>query len=327
MMRLFVYLPFIILSIACNNKEKNEKPVTTDPYPTLEVQRAALAGKPYATPVRLIDSLQLISDLQFFSSAACEGREPGTAGHALARTRILERLRATAVDSLGGSLIQPFSSSNINGSTEGLNVIGWVKGTSNAGKYLVLTAHYDHLGKDGSTIYYGADDNASGVACLLALADYFKAHPRPYSIVFAVLDREETGLRGAYAAVDWLQAKLGNQALAFNINMDMIARSDKGEIFVSGVKHFPDYAYVVNDVQPYTNVKVLMGHDSGSPGDDWTLQSDHAAFFAKQIPFLYVGVEDHPDYHKPTDTFERVNPSAYLENCNMVLQMIKALRL
>lgn len=327
MMRLFVYLPFFILSIACNNKEKNDKPVGTDPYPTLEAQRAALASKPYATPVRLIDSLQLINDLKYLSSAACEGRKPGTAGHALARARILERLRATAVDSLGGSLIQSFSNSSINGSTEGLNVIGWVKGTTNPGKYLVVTAHYDHLGKEGSTIYYGADDNASGVACLLALAEYYKAHPLSYSIVFAALDREEVGFQGAYAAVDWLQAQLGNQALVFNLNMDMIARSDKGEIFVSGVKHFPDYAYVVNDVQPYTNVKVLMGHDGGSPGDDWTQQSDHAAFFAKQIPFLYVGVEDHPDYHKPTDTFERVNPSAYLENCNMILQMIKALRL
>ncbi|MFT3677324.1 MAG: M28 family peptidase [Chitinophagaceae bacterium] len=326
-MRLFVYLPFFILSIACNNKEKNDKPVGTDPYPTLEAQRAALASKPYATPVRLIDSLQLINDLKYLSSAACEGRKPGTAGHALARARILERLKATAVDSLGGSLIQSFSNSSINGSTEGLNVIGWVKGTTNPGKYLVVTAHYDHLGKEGSTIYYGADDNASGVACLLALAEYYKAHPLSYSIVFAALDREEVGFQGAYAAVDWLQAQLGNQALVFNLNMDMIARSDKGEIFVSGVKHFPDYAYVVNDVQPYTNVKVLMGHDGGSPGDDWTQQSDHAAFFAKQIPFLYVGVEDHPDYHKPTDTFERVNPSAYLENCNMILQMIKALRL
>jgi len=326
-MRLLICIPIIILSITCNNKEKNDTPVSTDPYPTLEAQRAALASKPYATPVRLIDSLQLIHDLQYLSSAACEGRKPGTAGHALARGRILERLRATAVDSLGGSLIQTFTNSNINGSTEGLNVVGWVKGTTNPGKYVVLTAHYDHLGKVGSAIYYGADDNASGVACLLALADYFKVHPQSYSIVFAALDREEVGFQGAYAAVDRLQAQLGNQALVFNLNMDMIARSDNGEIFVCGIKHFPGYAYVVNDIQPYTNVKVLMGHDGGTPGEDWTQQSDHAAFYAKNIPFLYVGVEDHPDYHQPTDTFERINPSAYLENCNMILQMIKALRL
>lgn len=326
-MRLLICIPVIILSIACNNKEKNDTPVSTDPYPTLEAQRAALASKPRATPVRLIDSLQLIRDLQYLSSAACEGRKPGTAGHALARARILERLRGAAVDSLGGSLIQTFTNTNINGSTEGLNVVGWVKGTTNPGKYVVLTAHYDHLGKVGSAIYYGADDNASGVACLLALADYFKAHPQSYSIVFAALDREEVGFQGAYAVADRLQAQLGNQALVFNLNMDMIARSDNGEIFVCGVKHFPDYAYVVNDVQPYTNAKVLMGHDGGAPGEDWTQQSDHAAFYAKNIPFLYVGVEDHPDYHQPTDTFERINPSAYLENCNMILQMIKALRL
>lgn len=326
-MRLFIYIPFIFLSICCNSKQKNDNPANTSPYPTLEEQRAALTNKPYATPVRLLDSTGMVDDLKYLSSAVCEGRKPGTAGHTLAMERVLGRFRSIGTDSLGGSLIQRFNGTSINGTTEGLNVVALVKGTTAPGKYVVVSAHYDHLGKVNDKIYYGADDNAGGVAALIAMAGYVKANPLPFSVIFAALDREETGLEGAYAIVYWLRGLLGNEAVQFNLNMDMITRSDKNEIFVCGVKHFPDLKSIVDVVQSHTNVKVLMGHDGGTPGDDWTQQSDHAAFFEKSIPFLYVGVEDHADYHQPTDMFQRISLTRFTENSNMVLQMLKALRL
>jgi hypothetical protein len=69
-----------------------------------------------------------------------------------------------------------------------------------------------------------------------------------------------------------------------------------------------------------------MGHDTGSQTDDWTTQSDHAAFHAKKIPFLYFGVEDHPDYHKITDTPEKIDKSRYIEACNLITEIIKTVK-
>ncbi len=294
------------------------------PYASLEQQRKMLASKPYVKPTRLLDSMQIITDLIYLASDTCEGRRPGTNGHALAMQRLLWRMREAGVDSFENSLVSDFTAKQINGTTDGKNIIGWVKGTKYADSFMVVSAHYDHMGKRETNTFYGADDNASGAACLVAMAKYFKKRPHKYSLVFAALDREEVGLEGAYALVKQFNA--ANRNIVFNLNMDMIARSDKNEIFASGLSHNPSYKYLIDEIQAKTNVKLLMGHDTGNDINDWTMQSDHAAFHKAKIPFLYIGVEDHPDYHRPSDTWDKVNFSGYIENCNMITMMIKAIR-
>jgi len=69
-----------------------------------------------------------------------------------------------------------------------------------------------------------------------------------------------------------------------------------------------------------------MGHDTGNSRDDWTYLSDHSPFYRKKIPFLYLGVEDHVDYHRPTDTYDKTNFSIYTENCNMIALLVKILK-
>jgi hypothetical protein len=289
----------------------------TIPYPPLNEQRMAQEKKPYATPVRMLDSTQLVTDLVFLASDSCEGRAPGSAGHQLAAERILQRMREAGVDSFDHSLVQ---------STDGIraarNIVGWVKGKTHPDKFIVVSAHYDHLGKRGGNTYYGADDNASGAACLPAMAKYYKAHPHDYSLVFAAFDREESGLLGAYAFVKKMNQD--KRKMILNVNMDMIARSDKNEIFASGLSHYPANKYLVDSVQRKTNVALLMGHDTGKGINDWTMQSDHAAFHKAKIPFLYIGVEDHPDYHQPSDTVDKISFSRYIENCNMVAMLVNA---
>jgi Zn-dependent M28 family amino/carboxypeptidase len=283
-----------------------------------------LASKPWAIPTRLLDSLQVIKDLEYLASGLCEGRLPGSAGHAKAVDRIVARMRSAGIDSLDNSLTSTFLA---NANPRGINIAGWVRGTVFPEKYIVVTAHYDHLGKNATgEIYYGADDNASSVACLLSLAAYFKNNPHPYSIIFVALDKEETGLEGAYNFVQYLQTTNRLASVRFNLNLDMIARSDRNEIFACGIKKNPSFKYVIDEVQSNVNVKLLMGHDEGSGGDDWTNASDHSAFNQKGIPFLYIGVEDHPDYHQTTDTYQKINYSSYIENCNMIALMVKALK-
>lgn len=312
-MKVIVALLFLAFSCSRTGTGTGVK----SPYPPLAEQRAALANKPFATPVRILDSLQIANDLTFLASDACEGRATATDGHQLAQQRILQRMRTAGVDSFNISLLQVSQ-----GTAEIRNIVGWVKGKKYPGKFIVVSAHYDHLGKMFGKTYYGADDNASGVACLLALAKYYKQHPHDYSIVFAALDREEAGLEGAYAFVQKIIAEKGKENVVFNLNMDMIARSDKNEIFASGISHYPGHRYLVDAVQSKVNVMLLMGHDTGNDFNDWTTQSDHAAFHNAGIPFLYIGVEDHPDYHKPTDTVDKINFSRLIENCNMVALMV-----
>jgi hypothetical protein len=318
----------LILFIVIGSCKKHVPPLDTrieTPYPSLAEQRARLATKPWVTPTRILDSIQIINDLKYLASDACEGRKPGTAGHTRAMERILTRMRTAGLDSFENSMIQVFAGAD---STKGKNIVGWLKGTSHPEKHIVISAHYDHLGKTPNReTYYGADDNASGVACLLALATYFKNNPHTYSLIFAAFDKEETRFEGAYHFVSQWVKRGQLAAIAFNLNMDMIARSDSNEIFASGILHYPQFMYAIDAVQPKTNIKVLMGHDGQRLEADWTNLSDHWVFHERFfIPYMYIGVEDHPDYHQPTDTYDKINYSRYIETCNMIALLTQALK-
>jgi hypothetical protein len=317
----------IIFTFACVKVIDNNFDEITLPYPSISEQRVSLLNKPFVTPLRELDSSQIIHDLEYLASDICEGRKPGTVGHDLAKNYVLARMRAIGVDSFSSSLEQTFNGFKINGTSIGKNLIGWVKGISFPDKYIVITAHYDHLGRtENGEIYNGADDNASGVACLLALAKFFKQNPHSYSLVFAALDREETGFEGAYNFVHLFGSQIGEKNIKFNLNMDMIARSDSNEIYACGLRYYPSYIYLVDETQNKTNTKILMGHDGGISGRDWKHASDHTAFHQRNIPFLYLGVEDHEDYHATTDDKEKIDYSRFIENCNLIYSIIRNIR-
>lgn len=307
-----VLLITVYLGIKYFFKEKSS------PYPSLAKQRSALKHKPAATSVRLLDSAQIINDLRFLASDTCEGRRPGSDGHERAAERIVTRMREAGLDSFDNSLILPFQTLIKGKMIAAKNIIGWIKGTQHPEKYIVISAHYDHMGKIGDSTYYGASDNASGTACILAMARYFKQHPQPYSYIFAAFDAEETGLKGARYFTRHLPHPLQLSSIKFNLNIDMIVRNDNNEIFACGIYHYPSLKSVIRKIQPRTNTKILMGHDQGPGREDWTTLSDHYAFHVQGIPFLYFGTEDHIDYHRPTDTWNKIDLNNYIENCNML---------
>jgi hypothetical protein len=323
---LFIAGSLLLLLTACKQSDTAAQPGQS-PYPALEEQRKSLQARSLPTASRVLDSVQIVTDLAFLSSPECEGRRPGTAGHALAVARIEQRLQQLDADSVGNAITHFFTGRSLNGFTEGKNMATLIKGTEFPDQYIVLTAHYDHLGKKEGAYYAGADDNASGTAAALAIAKYLGTHPPKHSVLVALLDREETGLEGAYALIETLKGLNSKPEIIFNLNLDMLARSDKNELFVCGVRYRPETAEWINTVQDGTAVHLLMGHDGAGPGDDWTSQSDHAAFHKAGIPFLYLGVEDHPDYHKTSDTFEKVNLSRYIENCHATLLLLKTIDL
>jgi len=300
------------LAINCSSSK------SSFPYPSLDKQRADLINKTFVIPTRILDSNTIINDLKYLASDTCEGRGPGSAGHERAEERIIARFREAGLDSFNNSFIQTFYGKWRNHTKTGKNIIGRVKGTRYPEKYIVVSAHYDHLGKKGDTTYYGASDNASGTACILAMAKYFKQNPLPCSLIFAAFDREESWMEGSFYFVDNLPSPLHLSDISMNLNIDMIVRNDSNEIFACGIYHYPSLKTVIKKIQPRTNTKILMGHDQGPDREDWTNLSDHYAFHLQKIPFLYFGTEDHIDYHRPTDTWNKIDLSNYIENCNML---------
>jgi Zn-dependent M28 family amino/carboxypeptidase len=212
-------------------------------------------------------------------------------------------------------------------------VVGFVQGRDPELPAIVLTAHFDHLGiraprpgtpaeTRGDSIYNGADDNASGTVAVMSLARYFVQHPPRHTMVFAGVDAEEMGLRGAYAFVEagW------PDTMALNVNLDMVARSDS-LLFIAGTHHYPQFIPLLETVRARRPVVLRFGHDQrGVEGvQDWTGSSDHRAFHAQGIPFLYFGVEDHPDYHRPSDEFELIESSFFLNSIRTVLAAVLVL--
>jgi Zn-dependent M28 family amino/carboxypeptidase len=262
-----------------------------------------------------IDSTTLINHLEYLSSAVMQGRETATPGNQLAREYIVKIFDSLKIDKVGDSRLQsfPFGANN----QQGVNIIGVIKGYQHENSYVAITAHYDHLGTRNGDIYYGADDNASGTAALLAMVQYFKQHPPKHSLLFVAFDAEEKGLIGSKYFVSHCPLPLS--AIMVNVNMDMISRNDSNEIYATGIYHYPFLKKYVDSIRPFSRVNIRFGHDGEKTGiHDWTNQSDHFPFHQNHIPYLYFGVEDHPDYHRPGDTFDKVNKSFYYQVGTMI---------
>ena len=287
---------------------------------------AILFAAQTAPKSKLFDAARLIRDIQILSADDMEGRSADRPSMQKARDYIEKRFAESELEPFGGSFRQEFEIKlrGISQPLKGVNFVGRLAGRKQRDKYIVITAHYDHDGIKRGEIYNGADDNASGTAALFAVASYFKKHQPEHSLIFAAFDAEEKGLLGSRHFVANLPVK--KELVRLNVNMDMISRNDKGELYAAGAFHYPQLRPILIEAQKRARVKLLLGHDDPKLGrNDWTGQSDHAAFHAQKIPFVYFGVEDHPDYHKPTDDFERIQPEFYVKAVETIIEAIKGL--
>jgi hypothetical protein len=278
-----------------------------------------------------IDSERLMAAVTTLADPKWEGRAAGSPGGLAARAWIVDRYKEIGLHTVSGAYVHPFTFTRMtmggrqDGS--GANVLGMCLGTDEKLPYFVVSAHYDHLGITNGQIHPGADDNASGVAVMLEIAAHCVKSPFRHTTVFAAFDAEERGLQGARAFL--VKPPMPKERIALNVNLDMVSRNDKREIFVAGTYHYPDLKAPLEAVARRAPVTVLFGHDKpiavAGGVEDWTDQSDHGPFHAAKIPFVYFGVEDHPDYHKPTDTADKINRGFFVDVAETILDSVIAL--
>lgn len=191
------------------------------------------------------------------------------------------------------------------------NVAGYLPGESD--EYIIIGAHYDHLGLgDQHSLapaligkpHYGADDNASGTAGLLELARYFGSRPKmKRGILFLAFAGEELGLLGSSYYVNHPIAPL-QKAVAM-INMDMIGRVQNGKVFVGGTGTGSTLKAMVEESAKGVDLNADLTEKSGYGS------SDHTSFTTKEVPVLFFFSGLHADYHKPSDTWDKIDaPSA-----------------
>lgn len=273
---------------------------------------------------------QLIADLRILSADDMQGRDTGAPGGERARAYIVSRLEAMGVEPSTMGRLQPFEAQ---GRTRegprtfnGTNVLGLIRGTRVGDRYIVVTAHYDHVGVNDGQTYNGADDNASGVATMLELARRLKAEAPEHSVIFVAFDGEERGLLGAKHFVEAPPVPLSS--IALNMNFDMTARAETdGKLWVTGTYQHPKFRPLLETVQPRGPVSLAFGKDTpqDTGANNWVEASDHGAFYRAGVPFLYLGVDYHPDYHKPTDDFEKVTPEVFTAATEVAIASFRAL--
>ncbi len=249
-----------------------------------------------------------------------------TPGGAKARAYLLGRLAEIGVSpAQGDSLEHRFTFQRESAAVQGVNLLGVIPGTTGSSRVLLLMAHYDHVGVRAGEIYNGADDNASGVATVLKIAQSLKARAPLHDVVIALLDAEEGGIRGAKAMVASPDFAPLLEQIVLAVNLDMVSRSDKNELHAAGAHHFPWLRTRLDRIALGSDVVLKQGHDSPDLGQgDWTTQSDHVAFHEIRKPWVYFGVEDHPDYHQPTDDFGTIPTDFFKRSAATIERAVRA---
>ncbi len=191
------------------------------------------------------------------------------------------------------------------------NVIATLKGSDPAlaNEYVVIGAHHDHLGMGGAetssrapdtiAVHYGADDNASGVAGVLEASEWLSAQEPARSVLFATFGAEEMGLIGSKYLAE--NAPIDMDAIQVMINLDMIGRLNEERILqVGGVGTSPGFKNLLDSINVNYNFNLKYANEGYGP-------SDHAAFYAKDVPVLFISTGAHADYHTPNDQLSAIN--------------------
>lgn len=275
--------------------------------------------------------------IAFLASEELKGREAGTADEAKAANYIADLFRNSGLEPAGDDqtffqeftinttiLNNPHSTDTSGEKRLSKNVVGLVRGTKESDEVIIIGAHYDHLGYgefgslyrgDTPRIHNGADDNASGTAGLIELAQYFGKYRPETDLLFVAFSGEEMGLLGSAHFVEEPPVNLDN-TLAM-INMDMIGRMEDHKLIIFGTGTTSDWEEILL-VANTDSLKIQLVKDG-------TGASDHTSFYYKNIPVLHYFTDTHSDYHRPSDDVEYINNEGIAKITEHIVRVIEYL--
>jgi len=271
----------------------------------------------------------ILKDISYLAQDKLEGRLVGTAGEKMAADYISKRYLALGLKTFPSyvNFQQEYvvhkkpnpHSLTPTGDVASQNVIGYID--NNAEQYVIIGAHYDHLGYghfgtlwDGDpAIHNGADDNASGVAAMLEIAKQLVNGPKNNNYIFMAFSGEELGLWGSNYWVKNPCVDLGK--INYMINLDMVGRLNaERALAIHGTGTSPIWDKQLDPLNRY-NFNLVKSASGVGP-------SDHTSFYNSDIPVLHFFTGQHKDYHKPSDDIEFINAEGIIDIGNYILDII-----
>ena len=278
---------------------------------------------------------RIFDDINYLADNKLEGRQTGSKGEQIAADYIADRFKVLKIDAKGtNSYFQDFSFNKSSNPHEQItfedtdnenqifskNVIGFID--NGAKNTVVIGAHYDHLGYGGQgslyvgkEIHNGADDNASGTALMLDLANQLKFDNFNNNYLFIGFSGEEMGLLGSNYFVK--NPTIDLSSINYMINLDMVGRlKEDKSLAIYGVGTSPIFKQTINSNNDSFNI---IENESGVG------PSDHTSFYINDIPVLHFFTGQHADYHKPSDDPDKINYQGVKEISDYIFSLISDL--
>lgn len=285
-----------------------------------------------------INNKDLYKHIEVLSSDSLEGRETGKPGQKMAAEYIANQFKKIGIppykrktyyqkfkvkserhickcDDCDLAFFKRIFKSNQ--TIRGENVLGYIEGSDLKDELLIITAHYDHLGKHDSLIFNGADDDASGVSAALEIAEAFMlakkaGHGPRRSILIMPVSGEEKGLLGSRYYTDNPIYPLENTVA--NLNIDMIGRLDDWHdngnyVYLIGSDRLSYDLHNLNEKINDDYIRIDLDYRFNDKDDPnrYYYRSDHYNFAKNNIPVIFYFNGVHEDYHKPSDTIEKID--------------------
>ena len=306
MKKLFSLLVTSVLIVSCGTSQSNSAIKDADPIT-------------YASTITL-DELK--KDLYTYASDEFEGRETGQPGQKKAVEFIKNQYVTLGIPSpiAPDDYFQDIDPSHLRGNGKSENVLAYIKGTEKPDEIIVISAHLDHIGVHDGEINNGADDDGSGTVSILEIAEAFKiaadrGHGPKRSILFLHVTGEEKGLLGSkyYADVDPV-FPLKNTVC--NLNIDMIGRTDpkrestnRNYLYLIGSDKLSTELHNISEEinSKYCNIEFDYKYNDDKDPNRFYYRSDHYNFAKNNIPVIFYFNGTHDDYHKPTDTSDKID--------------------
>ena len=283
----------------------------------------------YASSITASD---LKKHLYIIASDEFEGRKTGEEGQKKATKYIVDYYKSINISATDGfNYLQNIPVNYFKGraKNDSENILAFIKGTEKPDEIIVISAHYDHVGIINNEIYNGADDDGSGTVGVLEIAEAFKmakdrGNGPKRSILFINFTGEEIGLMGAKYYVENPVFPLENTVT--NLNIDMIGRVDEkytnnpNYIYLIGADRLSSELHQISENvnATYTKLELDYTYNDKNDPNQYYYRSDHYQFAKNNIPVIFYFNGVHDDYHKPTDTPDKINYDLLAKRAQLV---------